>query len=134
MSQENVEIVRRLYERFDETHLPVAAMLAPDFAWDMSTFGGWPEDPVYYGADGMAKFLATWLENFDEWELRPMGLLDAGDDVVVATVWQRARSKGSGATVDMTFAQVWTLRDGLAVRMAMYADPTQAREAVGLQE
>ena len=134
MSQENVKIVRRLYERFDETHQPVADMLAPDFAWDMSTFDGWPEDPVYHGADGMAKFLATWLENFDEWELRPTGLLDAGDDVVVATVWQRARSKGSGVTVDMTFAQVWTLRDGLAVRTEMYADPMHALEAVGLRE
>jgi ketosteroid isomerase-like protein len=134
MSEKNVEIVRLLYERFDETHQPVADMLAPDFAWDMSTFGGWPEDPVYHGTDGMAKFLATWLENFDEWELRPTGLVDAGDDVVVATVWQRARSKGSGATVDMTFAQVWTLRDGLAVRTEMYADPTHALKAVGLSE
>ena len=37
-----------MYERFHETHQPVAEMLAPDFAWDMSTFVGWPEDPVYY--------------------------------------------------------------------------------------
>ena len=61
MSRENVEVVRRLYDRFDETHRPVADMLAPDFAWDMSIFAGWPEDPVYYGADGVAEFLATWL-------------------------------------------------------------------------
>jgi ketosteroid isomerase-like protein len=134
MSQEAVEVIRGLYERFDETHHPVAELLAPDFAWDMSTFGGWPEDPVYYGADGMAEFLATWLENFDDWELRAERLLDAGDDVVVAIVWQRARSKGSGAMVDMSFAQVWTVRDGLAARMQMYPDAAQALEAVGLQE
>jgi ketosteroid isomerase-like protein len=134
MSQENVEIVRRLYERFDETHQPVADMLAPDFAWDMSTFGGWPESPVYYGAEGMSEFLAAWLENFDDWELRAKRLLDAGDDLVVAIVWQRARSKGSGATVEMSFGQVWTVRGGTAVRMQMYADPAEALEAAGLSE
>jgi ketosteroid isomerase-like protein len=109
-------------------------MLAPDFAWDMSTFAGWPETPVYQGAEGMAEFLATWLENFDEWELRAERLLDAGDEVVVAIVWQRARSTGSGATVQMTLAQVWTIRDGFAVRMQAYAAVADALRAVGLRE
>ena len=134
MSQENVEIVRELYERFDETHQPVAEMLAPDFAWDMSTFGGWPESPVYYRAEGMSEFLAAWLENFDDWEVRAERLLDAGEDLVVAIVWQRARSKASGATVEMSLAQVWTVRDGIAARMQMYADAADALKAVGLEE
>jgi ketosteroid isomerase-like protein len=134
MSQENVEIVRELYERFDETHQPVAEMLAPDFAWDMSTFVGWPEDPVYYGADGMARFLATWLENFEDWEVRLERLLDAGNDDVVAFVWQRARSTESGVAVEMSLAQIWTVRDGLAARMQMYADRAEALEAAGLSE
>jgi len=34
--------------------------------------------------------------------------------------------------VDMSFAQVWTVRDGLIMRMQMYADPQEALEAVGL--
>jgi hypothetical protein len=36
--------------------------------------------------------------------------------------------------VDMRFAQVWTLRDGQAIRMQMYASPEEALEAVGLSE
>jgi hypothetical protein len=32
----------------------------------------------------------------------------------------------------MRFAQVWTLRDGQAIRMQMYARPEEALEAVGL--
>ena len=33
----------------------------------------------------------------------------------------------------MRFAQVWTFRDGQAIRMQMYANPDQALEAVGLE-
>jgi len=34
----------------------------------------------------------------------------------------------------MTFAQVLTFRHGKQVRMQMYADPSEALEAVGLAE
>jgi hypothetical protein len=34
----------------------------------------------------------------------------------------------------MRFAQVWTLRDGKAIRMQMYASVAEALEAVGLSE
>jgi hypothetical protein len=30
------------------------------------------------------------------------------------------------------FAQVWTVRDSMVTRMEMYANPTEALEAVGL--
>ena len=33
----------------------------------------------------------------------------------------------------MRFAQVWTLRDGQAIRMQMYASVEEALEAVGLR-
>jgi hypothetical protein len=34
----------------------------------------------------------------------------------------------------MTFATVWTVRHGTPIRMEMYADPSEALEAVGLSE
>jgi ketosteroid isomerase-like protein len=36
--------------------------------------------------------------------------------------------------VDMSFAQVWTLRDGKQTRMEMYSDPNEALKAVGLAD
>ena len=57
---------------------------------------------------------------------------DAGDKVVVL-VRQRGRSKAAGMPVDMSFAQVWTLRDGKESRMEMYSDPNEALKAVGLE-
>ena len=58
---------------------------------------------------------------------------DAGERVV-AIVNQRARSKTTGIPVDMRFAQVWSLRDGLAFRMQMYASVEEALEAAELSE
>jgi len=58
-------------------------------------------------------------------------LHDAGDKVV-AIMRQHGRSKSSGLPVDMTFGQVFTLREGKLTRMEMYADPADALEAVGL--
>jgi ketosteroid isomerase-like protein len=58
-------------------------------------------------------------------------LLDAGDRVV-ALLRQRGRSKATGLPVDMSLAQIWTLRDGKQARMDMYSDRTEALAAAGL--
>ncbi len=44
------------------------------------------------------------------------------------------RGKGSGVDVDTEGAHVWTLRDGKAVRLEIFADRARALQAVGLAE
>ena len=51
---------------------------------------------------------------------------------MVAIVRQSGSSKTTGLQVDMTFAQVYTLRDGKQVCMEMYADPSEGLDAAGL--
>jgi ketosteroid isomerase-like protein len=131
MSQENVEIVQRGYEQFRATGRLVAETVTPDFVWDMSNFHGWPEQQLYEGIEEAETFLSDWAAAWDDWELDLEGLHDAGDRVVVL-VRQRGRSKAVGMPVDMSFAQVWTLRDGKQTRMEMYSDPNEALRAVGL--
>ena len=133
MSQENVEIVRGAYERFATTGRSDPDIATPDFVWDMSNFHGWPEQQVYEGVEGAETFLSDWTSAWDDWELELEGLRDAGDKVL-ALVRQRGRSKAAGMPVDMSFAQVWTLRDGKEARMEMYSDPSEALKAVGLEE
>jgi ketosteroid isomerase-like protein len=99
----------------------------------MSTFHGWPGQQEYHGIEGARQFLHEWLEAWDDWELRVHELRDAGEQIV-AIVRQRGRSKAMDLPVDMTFAQVFTLRDGKQVRMQMYAEPSQALEAAGLSK
>ena len=133
MSQENVEVVREGFERFVATGQIAADLATDDFVWDMSNFHGWPEQQVYEGADGTRAFLTAWLEAWDDWQIEVEDLRDAGDKVV-ALVRQQGTSKAAGMPVEMSFAQVFTIRDGKQARMDMYSDREEALEAVGLSE
>jgi ketosteroid isomerase-like protein len=134
MSRENVEMVKRGYEHFATTGDVLVEIMHPDFVWDMSKFRDWPEQQIYPGLEGARQFLSDWGETWDGgWELEVRDLLDAGDQVV-AIMHQRGSSTASGLTVEMDFAQVWSVRDGKQIRMDMYADPAEALEAVGLRE
>ena len=128
---QNVEIVRDGYERFRATGRFVAELAAPEFAWDMSHFHGWPEDQVYEGVEGAEAFLREWAAAWDDWQLDVEALHEAGEKVV-ALLRQRGRSRASGMLVDMSLAQFWTLRDGKETRMDMYSSQVEALEAVGL--
>jgi len=132
MSEENVEIVRRGYEIFQATGDLPAEIVAPDFVWDMSKFGGVVDQEVYAGIEATRRFIQDWNDAWDHWEIEVEALHDAGDRVV-AVVRQRGRSKVTGIAVDMSFAQVWTIRDGRETRMEMYEDPAEALKAVGLE-
>ena len=133
MSQENVEFVRYRYERFAITGRFVEDTVTPDFAWDMSHFHGWPEQQVYEGVEGANAFLTAWTAAWDDWELEVDALHDAGDKVV-AILRQRGRSKAGGILVEMSLAQVWTIRDGKQARSEMYSDTNEAFKSVGLAE
>jgi uncharacterized protein len=132
MSQQNVEAIRDAYERFRASGAFVRELATPDFVWDMSHFEGWPEEQVYEGAEGAEGFLGDWTSAWDDWTLDVVALHDAGEQVV-AVLHQRGRSKATGLVVDMSFAQVWTMRDGKRARMDMYSDPQQALKAVRLE-
>jgi ketosteroid isomerase-like protein len=131
VSQENVDIVTRGFEHFRSTGKPLVDGLAPDFVWDMSTFRGWPEQQLYEGARGMNAFLRDWGTAFDDWHIELESVHDAGDKVVLV-LRQRGRAKLTGMPLDMLFAQVFTVRDGLHKRMQMYSDPDEAMAAAGL--
>jgi ketosteroid isomerase-like protein len=131
VSQENVDIVLRGFEHFATTGEPLAEISAPDFVWDMSTFAGWPEQPYYEGTDGARKFMRDWGAGFDDWHIEIESVHDAGDKVV-CVLRQRGRAKVTGMALDMVFAQVFTVRDGLSVRMQMYSDPAEALASAGL--
>jgi ketosteroid isomerase-like protein len=134
MSEENVEIVRRGFEHLQRTgDFREEDAYAPGFVWDMSTFRGWPEKQSYQGLEGAREFMRDWLDAWEDWQLEVEALHDVGDKVV-AIVRQRGRSKSTGLEVNMSFAQVFTLKNGLVTRMQMYAEPAEGLRAAGLSE
>jgi uncharacterized protein len=133
LSQENVEIVRGVYEHFDATHTVDLGRLAPNVVWDLSNFESWPERRLYEGHEGVQEFIGDWLDPWDTYEHGLEALHDAGDDVV-AVVHVSGAASMSGAAVEMRVGHVWALIDGTVVRATFYSDPAKALEAAGLRE
>jgi ketosteroid isomerase-like protein len=69
------------------------------------------------------------MEAFEALRLEPEEFIDA-DDQIVVSLYQLIRGKGSGAEVVARIAHVWTLREGAAVRLRIFADKERALEAL----
>ena len=134
MSQENVEIVRRMCEAFargdwDEAFEP----LDPHVEWDASTHYPWPDSEKFKGLNGVRDFFCRFLGTWETYEAEFEEFIDA-DDSVVVILTERGTGKGSGVEVRRTFAHVWTLRDGKVVSFTAYLDRESALDAVGLSD
>jgi ketosteroid isomerase-like protein len=133
MSQENVELLLRGFEHVERTREFLPEIVHPDFVWETTTFRGGMQPATCVGVDETNRWLAEWVEGFDNWSIEVTEVIDA-DDQVVTVLSQRANPKHGGPEVEMRLAQVWTFRDGLIARMEMYADRGEALRAAGLTE
>ena len=134
MSQENVEIVRRGWDAWLRGDMEgVFETFAPDIVWDTSHFRVWPE-AGYHGTEGVQRFLAEWLEVWDEYEVTVEEVIAVPDGRVPSLMRHRGRGRASGAPMDLPMAQIATLRDSKVIRFDNYDDPSEALEAVGLRE
>ena len=140
MSQENVEIVRRATEEFQagvERGDPGAFFdlesVADDYEWVLApeSFG---EVPIYRGREGFLEFWRDFTEDFREWSMSLERLIDAGDDLVVSIVRQRATGKASGVPVEWHMGQIQELKNGRVIRVTTYTSVEQTLKAAGLSE
>ena len=144
MSEENVEIVRQVYELFRNREATTESgfgeadfarafeLFHLDFELDATRAPMTDLRGRYRGATEVADFWRRWLEAWDRVEFEAE-LTDAGDRVLVEIKDQRMRGKGSGVEVEFpTYWQVFTLRDGKAVSQAFFLEKAEALEAAGL--
>jgi ketosteroid isomerase-like protein len=138
MSQENVELVRRLWAQFEEgigSGDPGAwadsEVVAEDFEWILTE----PLDgrSIWRGREEYGEFIRTWTDQFDDWSIRAERFIDAGDDQVVVLSHQTATGRESGVPVELKLWQVADLKDGRLMRMTIYFRDTDALEAAGLR-
>jgi uncharacterized protein len=125
MSQESVEIVRRVYEGWSRGDFSESELFDPEVEFEMVD---WPH-PVK--SRGLAAMRETWLTTLGAWDdfrARPDEVIDHGDTVLVLNHIS-GRGKGSGADVSALTATLWTLEAGKVVRLALYWDTERAREA-----
>lgn len=135
MSQENVEIVRRLLDAFTRQDAQAAAALWTDDGEWRPAFvgGGLLEGAVFRGRDGAANFVESQAETWDSVAAVPVEVLDLGDTVLVE-VHLSAVGRGSGVPVERVTWNVFKLRDGRAAAGTVYTSEEEALKAVGLTE
>jgi ketosteroid isomerase-like protein len=138
MSQENVEVVRRLFaalrsvdvgsferriEEVRETFDPEVEWVAPQHSLLASE--------EYRGFDGVRRFWTQFLSAWDEYGIEVEELIDAGDQVVAV---MRLSGRTNELEVDEARSSLLTLRDGRIVRIEPFASKDGALEAAGLSE
>jgi ketosteroid isomerase-like protein len=131
VSEENVEIVRRLWEAWERDDLAGWLELMSDDLVSQRHAG--VDNTTYRGKEGFLEQAAEWTEGFAGWSVTAEEFIDAGDQVVV-----RNRHTGcgeaSGIPISMEFWFVHTVSDGKVLRMDMFVDEQEALKAAGLSE
>ena len=133
MSQENVELVRHIYESglFDRDPEELLELATSDVEYVNPPYA--VEPGVRYGlvavAEAMRRFAEVWEQS--RHELRE--LYDCGDIVVAAVSWH-IRNRASGIELVNDEAHTWTLREGRIARFEWGQDLASALEAAVLGE
>ena len=128
MSQENVEIVRRLYEAQGTPEF--LELVDPHVVW--LNHASAPENKPYVGHEGLLQWYSGIRADVGDFRFDVIELIDAGGDQVVTVHRVTATGTKSGARIEQTQAAVITLLNGKIVRSQGFETKAQALEAAGL--
>jgi uncharacterized protein len=130
VSRETVERVQAAYADYEQGGVDALfPYFAPDIEWDMT--GTSLDSRVHVGHEGVTRFFEGLAKTWEDFRFSYDEYLDAGEQVVAIGSFT-ARGKSSGVEVEAVMVHVWTVRDGMGVRLQAYLDRQQALAAVGL--
>jgi ketosteroid isomerase-like protein len=137
MSQQNVEVVRRIYDAWiaGDYETVVSAYdseirLNPD---PEASWVGMDED--YLGHEGVRRYLRAVYEAFEDYRPEIEQIIDVGEGRVLTLAVEHGRGRGSGAEVQAArTAHLWTLRGEKAVQIDLFLDRERALEVLGLAD
>jgi ketosteroid isomerase-like protein len=134
MSQENETTVRDAAAAFNRGDLDAWLEYWTDDIDYRAVEGALDDRGPMHGKDAVRAHFQDWLDTFDDLKAEPLELIDAADEQVVTVLRFGGRAKLSGVEADLTFAVVYTLRDGKIARGREYWTRDEALEAAGLSE
>jgi ketosteroid isomerase-like protein len=133
MSQENVEVVRRAFERFNRRDLAGAsAVFEPDAEW--VPYLAALEEEIYRGRDDIERMWREVLTDVPDFRIEFVRVVAESPDCVVFEVEFRGVGKGSGADIRTRVYQAASFRNRKVVRVQGFRTAAEALEAVGLRE
>jgi ketosteroid isomerase-like protein len=136
MSQENVEVMRRVFESLNARSAETMEQLVtPDAEWrPVLTAGGDLERRVYRGSAGIVQYWTDLDELFEGTEVQVEEVEPIGQDHVLFGGRVIARGRKSGVPLDERIWALFELRDRKFFRGTAYRSRADALEAVGLRE
>ncbi|MGZ5357174.1 MAG: nuclear transport factor 2 family protein [Solirubrobacterales bacterium] len=133
MSQENVEILRRLIEQWATGDL-TADFFDPEIEY--SRIGAETPDMEgrWRGLDELSPAMLEYIRAFSDLRIEAERIIDLGGDRVLVLSRHTARGKHSGVPIEHEIGDLFTLRDGKIVRYNSYWNRAEALEAAGPSE
>jgi ketosteroid isomerase-like protein len=132
MSQENVQVVRRMFALVNRGDIDgLGALVAQDI--ECFPASDEPDSKPFRGREAFIEYAQGWLAVFDQYVVEPSEYFDLGDCVVVVGR-VTARGRGSGAETAGEDAWVYCFRDGQVTEYRECGTKSRALEAVGLRE
>jgi ketosteroid isomerase-like protein len=123
----NVSVVRRLYQARGNPEV-ISQVLASDVRWEVAD--GFPYGAVYEGLDSVLRdFFGRLFTDFDEFVADASEFLES-DERVIGLGNYSGRARKTGKRFTARFAHVWTLKNGLIVRLQQCADTVQLARAL----
>ena len=122
MSEENIELVRQIHERWDRGE-SIRELVAEDLEYVNPTYAVEPGTRIGRDAFGSV------TETYPNFVFRPERFIDAGDEVVVLGRYT-ASGGASGIELEGDHGYVWTIKDDVAVRFQWFQSHDEALEAV----
>lgn len=122
------EVVLELYRLWGEEGIEAAiAHVSPEIEWIE------PAEVIdrqsRHGIDGAREGYESWAGAYEDFGGDIAAIEDHADRVLVHFM-QRGTPRGGSSPVEEPAYQLWTVRDGLAVRMQIFFDVDEARAAL----
>ncbi|HWZ51105.1 MAG TPA: nuclear transport factor 2 family protein [Granulicella sp.] len=129
--EQMITALRGAYAAFNRGDIDAAVQpLDANIEWSEPT--EFPGGGTYHGRDGVKRYLSQSRSAWAEASSEPEQFIAAGDRIIVF-VHARVRAKGSEEWQDVRLADVYTVREGMAVQMRAFADRQEALRWVGAE-
>ena len=130
MSQENIEAIRRNFERWNTGDREVRLdEVDPELELHSRMLGR-----VVRGPEGLRSWFEEIDQQFDQWQLEIADVREAHQDRILVLGNIHLRGRGSEVEFDQPMAWLIDFRDGKVTRLEMFPGHSDALQAAGLSE
>jgi ketosteroid isomerase-like protein len=132
VSEENVEAVRAVFERWSEGDFRASVeLLDPHVVLVLGA--EFPDAGTYVGAEAVAAYTRGLLEPWTHFAIDAEEIVGVGDSVLVA-VRQSGVGSGSRVSTEFRYFMLWSFRGPKVIRIESFRERAEAAEAAGLRE